>query len=231
IADWIGAAPDGSGFQEGSLTLNYQSESAADVGALLTVTDTEHHFSLDVPDEMPMSYTSSKLEGMWWLPAATSEYHLVISNMGGSSSAVTLTPNSQAKGAINQPLTLTLGPHQVRVLSLGEIVGPKLGPVRGLGNVGGIRIVHSGQPGTVLAYGMVRDNEKGISSRFPFFDPTTGDSSTLSATHILVGAPDIAGLPANASFSATAILRNISSGPLTVSPEYGYDKNGEAKSM
>ncbi|MGH9764706.1 MAG: hypothetical protein ACREAC_28050, partial [Blastocatellia bacterium] len=198
---------------------------------MLTVTDAAHRLSFDVPDEMPMSYSSSKLEGMWWLPTETSRYNLVISNMSGASVPVTLSPSGKAQGAVNQPLSLTLTPHQVRVLGLADIVGSGLAPAAALGSVGGIRIIHSGQPGSVLAYGMTSEDDTGFSSRFPFVDPTMSVSNSLSATHIMIGTPDVEGLPQDSVFSATAILRNTSAAPITVSPVYGFDKDGSPKSV
>jgi hypothetical protein len=47
----------------------------------------------------------------------------------------------------------------------------------------------------------------------------------------LLGTPDIAGLPADAFFSATAILRNTTAAALTISPVYGFDKNGVPESV
>ncbi|MGH9764196.1 MAG: hypothetical protein ACREAC_25460, partial [Blastocatellia bacterium] len=210
ISDWISASAGGSSFQQGSLILNYMSGNAADLGALLTVTDPIHSLSFDVPDEMPMSYMSSRLEGIWWLPTQRSDYSLVVSNMANTAVSMTLSGTAEAKHGGRASSGAELGPHQTRVFSLHDLAGAGLLPAAGSRNAGGITVEHQGEPGSVLAYGMASQSDIGFSSHFPFEDPAMAMSTSLSAAHILVGAPDVAGLPNGAVFSANAILGNLS---------------------
>jgi hypothetical protein len=81
VADWLAQRGADEDFKQGNLILNYEAPDAGDMGAQVTVTNSESSLSFDFRNEMPMSFESSRLEGMWWLPDGASRYDLVLSNM------------------------------------------------------------------------------------------------------------------------------------------------------
>jgi len=198
----------------------------------MTITDSSNKTAFDVPDEMPMNYTTSQLEGAWWLPKAGSSYSMAVSNMTDEAVPITITPSGGPKRSVKQPSTITLNAHQTQVLSLEQIAGPLEGPASGPGTAGGITITHNAMPGSIIALGMTLNDKEGFSSHLPFSDPGMAMSSTYSATHLLLGKSDLAGLPAEASFDSTAVLRSTIANPVTVSMVFGFaDATGAAQSV
>jgi hypothetical protein len=75
VADWLAQSGAGPEFKQGNLVLNYEAPDAAFLGAQVTVGDPASSLSYDFRDEMPMSFKSSRLEGMWWQPDGASRSH------------------------------------------------------------------------------------------------------------------------------------------------------------
>jgi hypothetical protein len=85
IADWLAQSGVGEDLKQGNLILNYEAPDPAYLGAQVTVTNPAASLSFDFRDEMPMSFASSVLEGMWWRPDDASTYDLVLSDIEGDS--------------------------------------------------------------------------------------------------------------------------------------------------
>jgi hypothetical protein len=103
IADWIGASAAGTGFQEGSLILNYQSQSPADVGALL------HRYGFRASPELRRFRTRDAYEHIVQAQGSVVAAYGVSSTAWpfqtcfGSSAPVTLTANAvRREGSINR---------------------------------------------------------------------------------------------------------------------------------
>src|SRR5207253_10012118 len=122
-----------------------------------------------------MEFTSSRLEGVWWTPSRRSEIHLAVSNttsapLSASVSVDGVTPKQKS------PETLSLMPHETRVIDLRELANNRDGK---LSDSGGISIKHNGDPGALLAYALVEDASAGYSSIVEFSDPSVAMSSQL----------------------------------------------------
>ncbi|MGH9759944.1 MAG: hypothetical protein ACREDR_39930, partial [Blastocatellia bacterium] len=210
IADWVAAAGAGPTLTQGSVVVDYTAQTAGSLGAQVTVRNWNTGVSFDVPDEMPMSFMSSKLEGMWWRPTEGSKYDLVVSNM----SAAPLTATVSFDASAGAGMQLALSPHEQREIDLGTTAGAP-NPGFGFNKFGGISISHDGEPGSVQAEGLLTDPGKRFSSHFPFADPAMGMSNQLAAAHVLVGAPDSPGLPKGLNFTAIGLFRNVSGQAVT----------------
>jgi hypothetical protein len=229
IADWIAQGNAGDSYNQGSLSLSYDAPDANYLGSQLSVVNAALSVSFDVPSENAASFGSSRLEGLWWQPDSDSQYDLVLSSTTGSSVEVlaTFTGEQDSTGS-SPPLSLALEPHQTEVLKLKDMKLP-FSNGEGAGKEGGISITHSGQPGAVLAYGMVAKSEVGFSSHFVFSDPAARRSQTLAAAHLLTGKPDVPGFSDETRFTSIALLRNASDEPIEVTPKVSFKSNGAAK--
>jgi hypothetical protein len=201
---------------------------AAYLGAQVTVTNPASSLSFDFRDEMPMSFKSSRLEGMWWKPDGDSRYDLVLSNMKDSDVSVTVRASGGQGQADEFSFDVSLMSHQTQIISL-EDNGLPFTTTEGAGKLGGVSITHTGAPGAVLASGMLSKRETGFSSHFTFEDPATirshatSGSQVLAGTHLLIDKPDLAGLPAQTSFTSIALLRNASESAIEVKPRVSFN--------
>jgi hypothetical protein len=100
---------------------------------------------------------------------------------------------------------------------------------QGRGKMGGISISHTGQPGGVIAYGMLAKKSVGFSSHFRFTDPSQRLSNTLVGAHLQVEGADLPGFSARTVFTAIAVLRNIDDSPVEVSPAFTFDETAECE--
>jgi hypothetical protein len=230
IADWLAENGAGEDFRRGNLILSYEAPDPAYLGAQVTVTNHATSLSFDFRDEMPMSFASSVLEGLWWRPDDASHFDLVLSNMEGESVNVAVRASGDQGPSGTSSFDVGLAPHQTRIVRLDDRTLP-FTTRSAAGKIGGIGITHSGQPGAVLAYGLVSKPETGFSSRVTFEDPATSRSQTLAAAHLLVGEPDIPGFSGQTRFTSIALLRNASAAPLDVSPSLSLFYNGSPRTL
>jgi len=221
ISDWIAESGSDDTFKQGNLILSYDAPDSVMLGAQVTITNAKLRLSFDARDEMPMSFKSSRLEGIWWQPDQASRYDLVLSNMEDSVVSVSISPSGEPSTLDNAGLSIKLAPHETRVLDLTDKTMPSAKRVKA-NKAAGLSISHSAAPGAVLAYGMLSKNRKGFSSQFTFEDPATRSSQTLAATHMLIGKPDLPGFPAGTSFTSKAIIRNAGDEPINVIPKVSF---------
>ncbi|MGH9897672.1 MAG: hypothetical protein ACRD4L_02310 [Pyrinomonadaceae bacterium] len=115
IADWLNQNNADDSFKQGNLILSYEAPEATYLGAQVIVTKPASSLSFDFRNEMPMSFESSRLEGIWWRPDEASRYDLVLSNMQGSSVEVKVAV-SGSHGLKDADFDITLAPHQTEVV-------------------------------------------------------------------------------------------------------------------
>lgn len=119
-------------------------------------------------------YVSSKLEGVWWLPAAACETKFIITNTTNQPVTATVKIDGTLPPQI-LPATIQLNAHQTRVLKIfPDLVGI---PVGVLNETGGVSISHTGAPGAVLARMLISRPDKGFSSTMSCLDPQLTASS------------------------------------------------------
>jgi hypothetical protein len=233
IAEWISQSGGNETFKQGNLILNFDAPDASDLGAQVTVKNAAASLSFDVPAEMPMSFISSRLEGLWQLEDEAAQYKLVLTNTTDSSLVAHLNfigdngKSSATDKSVTDKLDQTLAPHQTEVYDLKEFKLRHAMEAGKMGKAGGISITHTGEPGAVLAYGMVANDETGFSSHFPFTDPAERKSQTLAAAHMLIGKPDTQGFSPQTSFTSMMTLHNASDEAIKVTPTVSYTSGGK----
>jgi hypothetical protein len=230
VADWLAQSGAGEDFKQGNLVLNYEAPDAADLGAQVTVTNPESSLSFDFRNEMPMSFESSHLEGMWWLPDGASRYDLVLSNMKDSEVNIAVHTSGGQGQSHGSSFDVALAPHQTQIINLDD-KKPAFTTNAGAGKMGGISITHTGAPGGVLAFGLLSKRQTGFSSHFPFEDPATSRSQTLAAAHVFIGKPDTSGFSKNTRFTSIALVRNASDAVLDVKPSISFVHNNAPRTL
>lgn len=223
IGDLIkGARVRAGNFDDGSLKLDFEAPDSGYVGAQVIVRHAESSLSFDVPAEMPMSFMSSRLEGIW-RRAPDAESRVVLSNTSSTAQSGTVRMTGQRSRA-SLDREFNLKPHETQVF---EVSNAEVAAVpSAIGEIGGIRILHSGDPGGVIAYGMVAAPNRGFSSSIRFDDPAAAVTQKFAAAHLMVGQPDLPGLPPAALFASLVALRNTSESPVTVEPRASFTANG-----
>lgn len=126
VADWLAQGGAGEDFKQGNLVLNYEAPDAGNMGAQVTVTNPESSLSFDFRNEMPMSFESSRLEGMWWLPDGASRYDLVLSNMKDNEVMVAVHTSGGQGQSDGSLLDVALAPHQTQIINLDDKKLPSL---------------------------------------------------------------------------------------------------------
>ncbi len=167
-------------FEQGSIHLGYQGEDLR-LGAQVRIARQADSTGFD---EQLVDYTTkfggTTLEGAWWLPTTTATMHLLLSNTSGSPRTATVTVARKGAATVNLPFTLAA--HQTRLLDV------KVDILAGaaLTQLGGMKVVHTGQPGDVLVRGTVTKGTLGYSSSVDFVDPTIAGSSTVHGAGVRV---------------------------------------------
>lgn len=225
ISEWIAGGGGDSSFGEGSLILRYAAPEESYVGAQIRIANVGSRLSVDVPDEKPSIYSSSRLEGLWWQPDSRSQFKFVVTETAGQSVAAEIRFTGDQRRPESVTHVVSLSPHESRVLNLGEMKLP-FSSGHGHGKLGGITVEHTGKPGGVIAYGMLVNESNGFSTQFRFEDPEGRRTDSLIGAHVLVGSTELPGLPSTKAFSAMAALRNTTGIPMEVSPVFTFD-NGE----
>lgn len=230
LSRWIAEAGGAASGNEGSLQLRYEAPAAAYLGAQIGITNLEAGLSFDVPDEKPSAYRSSRLEGLWWQLDDASQCLLMITETTGNPVTVELQLHGGRGATGDLSETFSLAAHQTRVLHLSRLKPPFTTTPRG-GRMGGVRISHTGEPGSVIAYGMLMKKSVGFSSHFRFTDPTQRQSDTLVGSCLFVGKADLPDYAAKTSFTAVAVFRNTADSPVEVSPVFTFEEDDKVQSV
>lgn len=175
LREW--AALGSESFWEGSLQLFYRGNDLR-LGAQVKMMDEAQSLMFDEQlVEQAMMFKSSRLEGVWWLPSQECQVEMCFSNTTDLPLPImALAQDTETKQKF--PITLILQPHETRITGLRDLLKAK----QVLPISGSISITHQGQPGALLARGMVQESVKGFSSAIQFVDPATLKSTMLRGT-------------------------------------------------
>ncbi len=219
LSNW--AAKAGAMFQEGSLQVFYKGPDLL-LGSQVKLVD--QRFSL-MSDEQLVEpgamFKSSRLEGVWWLPAKHCRMNLVLSNTTdeGLSLAVALAGKGLEQ---RDSVILTLHPRETRVIDVRqELAGKK----SALPEAGGISIEHSGESGALLARGMIEEPAMGYSSAIQFVDPANGKSSSLHGAGLRLGRV------AGEELTPVIVARNIGGTESTLTGRIPYTRSDGSRDV
>jgi len=163
-------------------------------------------------------YNSGGIEGMWWLPAASSTNYLILSNP--LKKTVTGSVSLSSTFASHRPIALRLGPSETKRIDLGEVLGPS-----SAGDVGGLTVSLPGKE-LISATQIVFDEVTGLAAIMKMFDREPDDqpkSRLLRAPMMALSLPDQGlGFPNGTQLLPRIFLRNTMSAPVEVSPSIDW---------
>ena len=182
LREWV--AVGGKTFEEGSLQLFYKGNNLR-LGAQVKMMDEANSLLFDEQLVEPaMMFKSSRLEGVCWLPSQSCQLEVCFSNTTDLSLPLSVAVKG-LKPEQNIPLQMTLQPHETRMTSLQDLLTDQV--VSELPEVAGISIEHQGQPGALIARGMLKEPAKGYSSAIQFADPARMRTTKLYGTGLRLG--------------------------------------------
>lgn len=160
-------------------------------------------FHFDGQENGP-TYNSGGIEGMWWLPAASSTDYLILSNplKKTVNGALTLTSSF----ASHRPIAVSLGPGETKRIDLGEVLGSS-----SIGAVGGLSLSLPCKE-LISATQIVFDEVTGLAAMMKMFDREPDDqpkSRVLLAPMMALSQPDQGlGFPNGTQLLPRIFLRN-----------------------
>jgi len=219
LSQW--AALGGATFQQGSLQLFYRGKDLM-LGAQIKLVDPDSSLIFDEQLVEPAAmFSSSRLEGVWFLPTPLCQFSLVLSNTTDAALSVAIAIDSGTPTP-KEPAQLTLQAHQTQVLDLQQEMSKS---AELLGEVGGVSIEHSGPKGSLLARGMIEDPRIGYSSSLQFTDPLMTRSSRLHGAGLRLGRIN------DDELTPVILVRNIGSGPTVISGRIPFTSDRDRKDV
>jgi hypothetical protein len=178
-------------------------------------------FHFDGQEDGP-NYNSGGIEGMWWLPAASSTDYLILSNPLKKGVRGTLTFSSAF--ASHRPIAVSLAPGQTKRINLQEVLGPS-----SIGGVGGLSLSLPGKE-LISATQIVFDEVTGLAVIMKMFDRESDDqpkSRELRAPMMALSQPDHGlGFPNGTQLLPRIFLRNAGSASTQVSATVDWRNQG-----
>jgi hypothetical protein len=210
----------------GSAALTYRHPSGGHLIATIALQDSSRSLALMYGfSETPLNAAAiapgtQTWEGLWWKHDAGVEGFLALSNRTDQDTQAGIRLVS-ANGTLTQPRTVKLPTHSTLMFSLDNLTDG-LGAE---GNVGGVRVDYSGQPGSVIAEGGLLNAKEGYSANIPFVRNTPSQPGivTLGSAGIMVGKPDpMMRFPAETRFTPYLVLRNTTTKAIDVDLQLNY---------
>lgn len=184
------------------------------------------------PVQASQAVPSQVIEGMWWKqePGVT----------GFVSLANTTSQSINAVVQITDTRATVLGTHNITISPGGMKTVQLLDLPTTSGTAGGLRVSYRGQAGSLLINGGLQDPAVGYSAnlRFaprvrpapPMSHPTAVEG--ISEVGLMTGAADpMMHFPAGTTFTPYSVLRNVSTGPISVSPTVWVMQGGAPASF
>lgn len=210
MGEWIAAAEPQ--FQEGSIRLLHRGRDLV-LGAQVFVNDEARSLSFEEKLVEPVTFKSTRLEGLWWLPGTGGEVLLAVSNATGAQVSAVVTVHGE-RPRRDARTEVTLAPHETRVFDVQrDLTGHGQGS---FSRYGGITVTHSGVNGAVLARGFARDADAGYSLAMQFSDPSASKSTKLQGAGLRVGRVG------DAALTPVFVARNVGEEAATVTGRLPY---------
>ena len=211
--------------QVGAVVVRYDFPSTGAISAVVESDDAKHGIYLASLGNGIEEFMGTTFEGVFWAPNAKSEGF--ISLLNASSAIRTVTPTAFVDGETIEMPKVTLGPLQTRLVQINNLV------TRSTKSGAGIRLEFDGKAGDIRAEGFLMNPSNGFSKRFQFTDSRLSFAAPLLRTNLfMLGTQSAAdGFPGSVSFRSVAVVRNLASSSVTVTPNIKYLQNGALRTV
>lgn len=214
-------ATAGESFRQGSVQVFYHGMSL-ELGGVVQMVNAERGLIFDEELVEPArAFSSSRLEGVWWLPSRKHDAHLVVSNTTDTSLSATINM-SGTEPKRQETVALSLAPHETRIIDMRQDLASKYG--RALPHVGGISIEHSGPPGALVGRALIGDSATGYSSVVELYDPGRAKTKKLHGSGLRLGR--IKG----ERLTPVVVARNVGNSDTIVTGRMPYTANDGSRS-
>jgi hypothetical protein len=198
----------------GQIALRYRGETQ-EINAQVVIADPDRSLSLDHPLERADDFSESSLEGLFYLPNASTHSEIALSNSTSSSLVVSVAVRSEDESNKKEPnkQELKIGPWATELVSLRSLLkgGNGRTPIAGR-----VLVSHSGRPGDLRIHGMQTD-PKGYSANMRFMESgAMGGDKLFSPV-----------LPLADATSPVVLLSNSNNKDATIHVEAYYSVDGE----
>ncbi len=127
-------------FKSAGIELEFHSADPGIAGQLLLRNDSRQQ-AIDVPLKGGAAYLTSRLEGMWFLPAQDAQIGAILYNWDEVETTATVAITRQ-DGTVLRSRSVTLGPHQSRPFEVQDLIRNVPGAVGGISTHGNTRHDH-----------------------------------------------------------------------------------------
>ena len=151
-------------FESGNVQIAFNGMSMG-ITSQVSVISTARRVAFESVEDEAMDFTSSRLDGILWLPDSDTQARLALTNT--TASPVTATVSLAGDG---EQRKVILGPHETQLVEANGFIESARGP-----SASGVlvSIQHDASPGSVMVTGFAVNDETGFSTNFPFVDRTT----------------------------------------------------------
>jgi hypothetical protein len=207
----------------GSVVVRYQFRSSGAVTGITRVENERGGVTLGSIVQGRQEFAGSDLQAVFWTPDPQMEGFVSLLNTSSATRHATVYFYSSV-GAAQVLREITLSARENFLFNLKDVLAKN--------QLGGIRVTSDGQPGDVMAEGALF-NRSGFAKRVLFNDLALHYVDSVLRTHwLLLGAiPPEVGFKPGVVFRSVAVLRNVSSELVGVSPTIDYMENGSQRHL
>ena len=197
----------------GTVVARYSFNTYGALSAVVELVDQRHRVFLTSVGQSPEEFWyGTTLDAVLWAPEEGTEGFISMINTSSETKKVQIT--FSVSGRADETQEVEINSHQPRTLKIDSLVKHS----RDAGAA--IRLAFTGKPGDIVAEGALLKKQTGFSKYIHFADTALHfPSNTLRTNFLLLGRqPLVDGFPAQTVFRSVAVVRNIDSVPVQITP-------------
>lgn len=210
----------------GTAVLRYTFSPYAAVSAVVLSSDNVHRLYVNSYAQSPEEYwQGTSYDATLWAPDEGTKGSISVINTSQEQRTVQVT--YLVNGHSEQQPPITIPPRTTHTLNIDDLVN------RSRETGAGIHVEYSEYPGTILVEGHLINKDTGFEKYIHFLDKTLRyPNGTVRTQFLLLGQQPVEdGFPSGMSFRSVAVVHNIDSVRVHVTPTLKYDRNGSPKSV
>ncbi|HWX41245.1 MAG TPA: hypothetical protein VN345_08855, partial [Blastocatellia bacterium] len=190
-------------FSSGNVQVFFHGPSMG-VTSQMSISSAAKRLAFESVESEAMDFSSSKLDGIVWLPDEETRGSLALTNTtAGDLSIVGKT--AQLEGS--EAKIFTLGAHETRLVDVVESFG-----IKGAGVSALVSLEHTGSPGALIVTGFATNAGTGFSTNLVFWDRSTLRTTHLAGAHVRFGRANAGeGFSPGTTFHAPLVIANAGS--------------------
>ncbi len=216
----------GFGNTNGMAVVRYDAATYAAMSAVVTASNEARHLYLNFSGKSGEElWSGNTFDAVVWSPDPDTHGFLSLINTYNGPTITHL--SFIVDGHPEEGREITLAPHEQRFIQLDSVLR------RSFTSGTGIHLEFTGDPGSLLPEATLLNQRTGFSKHIQFADKALHFATQTSRTHFLLlgQQPPEDGFPDQMSFRSVAVVRNIDSAPVQVTPVVKFLRNGLVQSL